>query len=129
MKLDHIGIATNNIEILANEYISNGYKLVNKVYDNIQIADLYLLRKENSIDIELVSASNCKSKIYNLSSNNYKLEYHKCYQVENILSTIERLKKDGYVQVSNIDDAILLNGKVCFLYKKGELIELVEKYE
>lgn len=129
MKLNHVGIATNDIEKLANEYVSKGYMIVNKVFDNIQLADLYLLRKNNSVDIELVYTSNPNSKVYNLSINNYNKQYHKCYEVENIKNEIELLKKDNYTLISDINDAILLNGKVCFLYKNGELIELVERYE
>lgn len=129
MKINHIGIATNDIEKLTKEYINDGYELVNKVYDSIQLATLCLLKKEGQVDVELVYTTDSNSKVYNLSKNNYKREYHKCYEVDNINKSIKELKKEGYIVVSNIDEAILLNGKVCFLYRRGELIELVEKYE
>lgn len=127
MKLNHIGIATNNIEKLISEYISLGYKVINRVYDDIQLADLCLLRMDNSIDIELVSTSNPESKVYNLSMNNYSKEYHKCYYTDNIREEIEELKSKNYILISDINYAKLLNGEVCFMYKNSELIELFER--
>lgn len=127
MKLNHIGIATNNIEKLINEYTSQGYKVVNIIYDDIQLANLCLLRKNNSVDVELVTTLDTNSKVYNLSKNNYSKEYHKCYETNNIRDEIKKLKTKKYILISDINYSVLLKGEVCFMYKSGKLIELLER--
>ena len=127
MDLSHIGIATNDLEKLMKEYIDNGYKVVSKVYDATQLATLVLLSKENVPNIELVYTRNELSKVYNTCKNNYRMEYHKCYKVKDLLESIKALKEKNYLQITNIEYAPLLKTKICFMYsKESGLIELEE---
>lgn len=125
-KFHHIGVATNNIEKLTDEYILRGYECSGRAYDPVQKAELRLLCKKGHRNIELISTNDQKSRIFNLAHNNYKKEYHDCYQVQDISKHIEELRKKGYLQVTKIEPSTLFNGKVCFMYKNGNLIELME---
>lgn len=127
MRLHHIGIATNDLETLIGEYLSRGYKLMNDTYDSTQKAKLCLLSKDGEDNIELIFTDDMTSRVFNLSQNNYKKEYHKCYQVGNIRDSVNKFKKNGFIQVSNVEKAVLLDARVCFMYKDGELIELMEE--
>ena len=50
-----------------------------------------------------------------------------CYQTKDIEKTAERLVSDGAVQISEIQPAVLFEGrKVCFLMTEIGLIELLE---
>lgn len=127
MKLHHIGIATNDLNALTDEYLSQGYRIVNDVYDPKQKASLRLLTKDGKKSIELVFSDEADSRVFNLSQKNYKKKYHECYQVNNIDNSVRELKKDGFLLITNIEEAVLLNAKVCFMYKNRKLIELMEE--
>ena len=128
MELSHIGIATNDIDKLVKEYITKGYKVIDKVYDENQLATLVLLKKEKMPNIELVYTKNKLSKVYNICKDNLSKEYHKCYKVNDLATAIQKLKNSKYIQVTNIEYAPLLKTKICFMFStEFGLIELEEK--
>lgn len=127
LKIHHIGVATNSLDELTDDYLRNGYRIMNKVYDPGQKAKLVLLGKDNQDNIELISTNDPESRVFNLSHNNYKKEYHTCFEVKNLSHFIEIFKNEGYLPITNIEKAKLFDGKICFMYKNGNLIELVEK--
>ena len=128
MELSHIGIATNDIDKLVKEYITKGYKVIDKVYDENQLATLVLLKKEKMPNIELVYTKNKLSKVYNICKDNLSKEYHKCYKVNDLSTAIQKLKNSKYIQVTNIEYAPLLKTKICFMFStEFGLIELEEK--
>ena len=47
-------------------------------------------------------------------------------QVEFISNFIDVFKNEGYLLITNIEKAKLFDGKICFMYKNGILIELME---
>ena len=124
--IHHVGIATNNLDELTDEYLQNGYQIINEVYDPEQKAKLRLLSKDNQKNVELVYTDNPESRVFNLSHNNYKKEYHICFEVKNLNHFINVFKNKGYLLITNIEKAKLFDGKICFMYKNGNLIELVE---
>ena len=108
------------------KYLKEGYGVLNEVHDEIFLADLCLLKKQDEC-IELVCTQNEKSTVYNICQNNEEKVYHKCYEVENIEESVCNLRNNGYIKISEIVPSKLLNGQVCFLYNKEEgLIELLE---
>ena len=81
-------------------------------------------------NIELVYTKNKLSKVYNLCKDNLSKEYHKCYKVNDLFTTIQKLKNSKYIQVTNIEYAPLLKTKICFMFSaEFGLIELEEKDE
>lgn len=126
LAIHHIGIATNSLDELTDEYLQNGYRITNEVYDSRQKAKLRLLSKDNQNNIELVYTDNPESRVFNLSYNNYKKEFHTCFEVNNISHFINVFRDEGYLPITYIEQAKLFDGKICFMYKNGNLIELVE---
>ncbi len=127
MKLHHIGIATNNIEKLTKEYLKDGYKVIAEVYDPIQKANLRLMQKADHDNIELITTDDQTSRVYKISKDNYKKPYHKCYLVKNIEKAVKEQKDKGFIAITAVENAVLFNRRICFLYKKGEIIELLEE--
>ena len=126
MKLHHIGIAVSDLEKIKQKYQHLGYKVINETYDEIQKAELVLM-KNNEKTIELIYSSEKTSPVYNLCNKAEESYYHKCYEINDIKNSIEKLKKQDYIQISEIVDAKLFRGKICFMYSKKEgIIELYE---
>lgn len=126
MKIHHKGIAVCNIKNAKQKYMDLGYKFINEVYDENQKANLLLLQKDEEF-IELINSSNEKSPVYNLCRQENEKIYHTCYEVKDIKANIEKLKKEGYMQISEIVSAKLFKGLICFMYSKKEgVIELYE---
>ena len=124
--IHHIGIATNDLERLTEEYLQSGYQVTNEVYDIKQKAQLRFLSKDNQVSIELIYTDDPESRVFNLSHNNYKIEYHTCFEVDNLKQFIDIFSNEGYLLITNIEKAELFDGKICFMYKNGSLIELTE---
>lgn len=128
-KIHHVGVATNNLSSLKQEYIKKGYICINEIYDNVQKATLSLLKNKERC-IELVYTDDIKSKVYNICHSNYEKAYHVCYIVDSLEKEIEKLKSKGCLLFTEIYNAELLNARVCFLYTKNKkIIEIGEYYE
>ena len=125
-KIHHIGIATNDLTRLKEEYLKQNYIYVDEVYDKFQKATLCLL-KRGAECIELIYTNNKESSVYDLCKNNYKKEYHVCYIVKSLKEEISKLKREGCILIQDICYAELLKSNICFLYTKDrKVIELVE---
>ena len=103
-----------------------GISDINEVYDAKQKAQLRFLSKDNHASIELIYTDDPESRVFNLSHNNYKIEYHTCFEVDNLKQFIDIFSNEGYLLITNIEKAELFDGKICFMYKNGSLIELTE---
>ena len=126
MKLHHKGIAVSDLNKVKQKYQNLGYEVINETYDEIQNAELVLMKKREDV-IEVIYSSETESPVYNLCQKAEETTYHKCYQINNIQNSIEELKKQGYIIISEIVDAKLFQGKICFMYSKKEgVIELYE---
>lgn len=129
--IHHYGVAVRDMNLSIEAYISRGYRISDKIYDEQQVADLVFLQKEGAVNIELVYSDIPSSPVYTLCSSYDERKYHTCYVVSSIESAIASLRKDGYIQVTPIKHAALFsNASVCFLYsKESGLIELLEKHD
>ena len=125
MKLDHIGIACEDINTLLNKLkkFMNIINISDIIYDELQDANLCMITLEDHTSIELISG-NMVSNIV----NKRQYLYHTCYKVNNIEEMINNLVNEGAMQISEIKPAKLFNGKrVVFLMWDLGLIELVEE--
>ena len=78
MKLNHIGIITNNIDEDVLLYQRMGYQIVSQIVDEIQMNKVIIVRRDDFPDIELIEAVNDKSTI-----RNFKKGYHHlCFESE-----------------------------------------------
>lgn len=130
MNFHHLGIATNNIEDSISKYFIFGYEQFTEIYfDPIQNVYITFISKKNSPMIEFVAPVDQNSPILNTLNKNGTTPYHICFEVDDIYSEVEKLKKLKFIMVSKIVPAIAFQNRlVCFLYsKESGLIELLNK--
>jgi methylmalonyl-CoA/ethylmalonyl-CoA epimerase len=129
-KIEHIGIAVSDIE------------KSNKVFEKIFGKENYKSEKVESegvvtsffqigeIKIELVSATNSDSPIHKYLSKNREGMHHIAFDVEDISSEMQRLKKEGIRLLNESPKKGADNKLICFLHPKdtnGVLIELCQE--
>lgn len=128
-KIDHIGYAVNDIKITAELYIKGGWKLSEIFEENIQNTKIAFLTKEGFPTIELVSPLEGPSPIDNLLKNGGVVPYHICYEVDNIMESVEELYEEGFKPLfMPVKSVAMENREICYLYNINiGTIELVQK--
>ena len=130
MHFHHIGVATHSIEETIKKYNLFGYQTTtDTIFDPIQNVYISFMEKDSSPRVELVAPVNQESPIWNTLNKNGTNPYHFCYEVDDIVQEVDRLKKMKFILISKIVPAIAFNNRlVCFLYnKESGLIELLNK--
>lgn len=130
MHFHHIGVATHSIEETTKKYIHFGYHTTtDTIFDPIQNVFISFMEKKNSPRVELVAPVNKESPIWNTLNKNGTIPYHFCYEVDDIVQEVDKLKKMKFILVSKIVPAVAFDNRlVCFLYsKEAGLIELLNK--
>lgn len=127
-KFHHIGVAVKNIDDTAPIYEQGGYKRSASIFDSIQNVNICWLTKEGMPTVELLAPVDETSPVNKTLEKNGVTPYHTCYVVENIEEAVAQLRKQKYVMVSKLAEAVAFCGsRVCFLFNKNVgLIELVE---
>lgn len=127
MKFHHIGIATVDMdEMLQHLYrILDIANVTEPVYDKNQDATLCMVTLKDGIKMELVSGEVVKGIL-----KKRRFLYHTCFSVKDLEQTVRNLVEEGYVQVTQIKEAVLFQKrKVCFLSGELGLIEFLEEEE
>ncbi|OXB00998.1 lactoylglutathione lyase [Flavobacterium plurextorum] len=130
MKVHHYGIATKSIEKSIKSFLSLGYSPSSEIiFDPLQGVNLLFLKNENDHLIELVEPGQEDNPVSKILSKSGTSIYHICYEIDDINSKIEELKKKRFISIIPPTPAIAFNGrKICFLYNPTlGLIELLEK--
>ena len=125
MKIHHVGIVCKKIEKAIRDYKSlyNVTEQSEIVYDELQKANLCLLKTDTGLDVEFI----CGEQVANLLKARITY-YHLCYTVENLEAEILRFEENGSLVVSDPKPAILFGGKrVAFLMTSTGLVELLEE--
>jgi len=123
MKFHHIGIACKNIdEEIANiSKIHTITKQTEKVFDAQQNAELVLLTLADGTNMELIAGKQVETFV----KKNITY-YHICFEVDDILTEIDRLVAEGAFLVSPPKPAVLFGNRlVAFLNVSYGLIELL----
>ena len=123
MKLNHLGIATKNIE-KAEEFVRNTHDVKNSLgpiwHQNLN-ANLKILKINNGIDIELVEGP----VVHSLIKKGINL-YHCCYEVDDINFKINQLKKSGGLVIIKPTPALIFENRlVSFIHTPIGIIELL----
>lgn len=124
----HIGIATSSIQATSSLYMTAGFQKTDVVFDPLQNVNVVFLQKEGCPLLELVEPIDRTSPVHNILKKVGVTAYHFCYEVEDILDTINQLEeKDFKVVVDPVDAIAFDNRKICFLYHIDiGLIELLQ---
>jgi methylmalonyl-CoA/ethylmalonyl-CoA epimerase len=129
-KIEHIGIAVKNIDE-ANAIYS---KIFNQLpYKTEEVASEHVSTsffKIGESKIELLEATNPESAIAKFIEKKGEGIHHIAFDVEDIYSEIERLKKEGFTILNDQPKKGADNKLVCFVHPKsanGVLIELCQE--
>ncbi|MCY7421852.1 MAG: methylmalonyl-CoA epimerase [Chitinophagaceae bacterium] len=130
IKLEHIGIAVNNLEVsipMFEKLLNTGcYKTELVESENVRTAFF----QKRDIKIELLESSHPEGVIAKYIEKKGEGIHHLAFEVENIEIEIRRLEKDGFVFVNNVPKKGADNKLICFLHPKetnGVLIEICQE--
>lgn len=129
-KIEHIGIAVNDLEVsnLVFEKLfgAPAYKFEEVESEGVRTSFF----KNGPNKIELLAATNPDSPIAKFIAKKGEGIHHIAFDVEDIVSEIERLKNEGFVVLNEIPKKGADNKLVAFLHPKstnGVLIELCQE--
>ena len=128
MKFNHIGIAVRDIDSSIEAFSVFGYSHDGFFHhDTIQNVRIAFLTGHGQPMLELVQPINESSPVVNFLSRNGTSMYHKCFEVTDIMQSIESLKQQKYRLISSPKPAIAFKHRlVCFMFHKDAgLIELL----
>ena len=130
MKLEHIGIAVKSLgvsdELFEKLLGKKSYK--NETVEREGVTTSFYGTSESKI--ELLEASHSESPISKFIEKKGEGIHHLAFGVENILTEIERLKKEGFQFISEEPKEGADNKLVVFLHPKstnGVLVELCQE--
>jgi methylmalonyl-CoA/ethylmalonyl-CoA epimerase len=125
-KIEHIGIAVKNLSIslpLFEKLLNNEcYKTEQVETEKVNTAFL----KTGDSKIELLESTETGSSIDRFIEKKGEGIHHIAFAVEDILAEMNRLKKEGFVFLSDTPKKGADNKLVCFLHPKATNSILVE---
>ena len=129
-KVEHIGIAVKNLEnsnnLFSKLFGKDHYK-VEKVESEGVSTSFFMLGETK---IELLEAINPDSAIAKFIEKKGEGIHHIAYEVDDILTEMERLKKEGFELIHQQPKEGADNKLICFLHAKstnGVLVELCQE--
>ena len=129
-KIEHIGIAVKDLEVsnllFEKLFGVSAYKQEEVASEGVKTSFF----RNGPNKIELLEATNPDSPIAKFIEKKGEGIHHIAFDVEDILSDIERLKKEGFVVLNEIPKKGADNKLVVFLHPKttnGVLIELCQE--
>lgn len=117
--IEHIGIAVKdlNISIPVFEKILNTLCYKTESVDSEQVNTAFFQKGETKIELlESLSADGVIAKFIEKKGEGM---HHIAFEVEDILSEMERLKNEGFVLLNETPKKGADNKLVCFLHPKG----------
>ena len=131
-KIEHIGIAVNNLQSAGKIYEKLLNTTVYKVEDVLSEGVKTAFLKAGPNKIELLEASNPDSPIAKFIAKKGEGIHHVAFEVDDIRAEMERLKAEGFLLLNNEPKLGADNKLVCFVHPKsanGVLVELCEELE
>ena len=129
-KIEHIGIAVNNLEtsnlLFEKLFGKPPYKQEEVASEGVKTS--FFMNGPNKI--ELLEATNSESPIAKFLEKKGEGIHHIAFDVENIVDEIERLKNEGFIVLNETPKKGADNKLVCFLHPKntnGVLVELCQE--
>ena len=129
-KIEHIGIAVSNLEEsnLIYSKLLNTQSYKTEAVDSEGVITSFF--KVGDIKIELIQGINEENAISKFINKKGEGIHHIAFEVEDILSEIKRLKKEGFKIINETPKKGADNKLICFIHPKssmGVLIELCQE--
>src|SRR4051812_1693859 len=116
LKIEHIGIAVKNInesnDLFRKLFGKNNYKVEKVESENVSTSFFML----GDSKIELLEATSADSSIAKFIEKRGEGMHHIAFEVDDIYSEIERLKKEGFTLISESPKRGADNKLICFLH-------------
>lgn len=130
LNVEHIGIAVKDLREAENLYsrLFNVLPYKQEVVESESVATSFF--KINQTKIELLQATDAESVIAKFIEKKGEGFHHMAFEVEDIVSEMERLVNEGFVLLNDKPKKGADNKLVCFLHPKstnGILIELCQE--
>ena len=130
LKTEHIGIAVKElaISIPLFEKLLNSQCYKTEFVESEKVNTAFF--KQGETKIELLESINTDGVIAKFIEKKGEGLHHIAFEVEDIYAEIERLKKEGFVLLSDTPKIGADNKLVCFLHPKetnGVLVELCQE--
>ena len=129
-KIEHIGIAVKDLEksnqLFASLFGKSHYKIEEVISEGVKTSFF----KSGPNKIELLEATNPNSPIAKFIEKKGEGIHHIAFAVDDIISEIKRLKKEGFTILNETHKKGADNKLVAFLHPKttnGVLIELCQE--
>lgn len=129
-KIEHIGIAVKDLEksnqLFASLFGKSHYKIEEVISEGVKTSFF----KSGPNKIELLEATNPNSPIAKFIEKKGEAIHHIAFAVDDIISEIKRLKKEGFTILNETPKKGADNKLVAFLHPKttnGVLIELCQE--
>lgn len=130
LKIEHLGIAVKNLgesnKLFEKLFGSAPYKL--EKVESEGVSTSFFMMGESKI--ELLEATNPDSPIAKFIEKKGEGIHHIAFEVKDIYTEMERLKKEGFTPLSERPKNGADNKLICFLHPKGTngvLIELCQE--
>ncbi len=130
VNVEHLGIAVKDIaasdELFSKLFNTKPYK--HEAVESEGVTTSFF--KINQTKIELLEATHPDSPIAKFIEKKGEGIHHVAFEVDDILTEMQRLEKEGFVLLSKIPKQGADNKLVCFLHPKGThgvLIELCQE--
>ena len=128
--VEHIGIAVRDLEaaekLFSTLFNSQPYKKETIASESVETSFF----KINQTKIELLKATGAESAIAKFIEKKGEGFHHVAFEVDDILSEMDRLKNEGFTLLNEFPKQGADNKLVCFLHPKGTngiLIELCQE--
>lgn len=128
--VEHLGIAVKSL-VASDELFTKLFNVVPYKHEEVALEGVTTsFFKINQTKIELLEATNPDSPIAKFVEKKGEGIHHIAFEVDDILSEMERLKNEGFVLLNETPKNGADNKLVCFLHPKGTngvLIELCQE--
>ena len=118
-KIEHIGIAVNDLKTASNTYEKLLNSLVYKVEEVLTEGVTTAFLQNGPNKIELLEATSTDSPIAKFIAKRGEGIHHIAFEVDDIKAEMERLKKDGFVLLNDEPKLGADNKLVCFVHPKS----------
>lgn len=129
-KIEHIGIAVNDLKTASNTYEKLLNSSVYKVEEVTAEGVITAFLQSGPNKIELLEATSADSPIAKFIAKKGEGMHHIAFEVDDIKVEMERLKKEGFVLLNDEPKLGADNKLVCFVHPKsanGVLVELCQE--
>ena len=131
MKINHIGIAVENIELAKKQFEELGFVLCGEVITDRErkIRIQYLSNDEYRIELVTPLGDGQASPVDRFIKKNQPYAmYHVCYEVDDMKEAVEQYKNKGYYLMEEPRVSLAMDGcKTAYLFQKNMgFIEFVE---